>query len=491
MKALENVLELFHRWTECGVIYCHWKSNEHLLPGLAGDTDLDILCSVDSKQMAEKLMKECHFIHVISQRISQFDSVEDWLGFDPLTGKMSHLHLHYKMITGHKGLKEYALPWTEQCLQTRRLDEKYDVYIADPSLELVVLYTRIALKASYATLVKACLGKYKLSKDVQREVDYLKKYVDWDAVYRICKEAYPEGKDSLMMILHQDTLAAKTFLKLHKLVMSARKVDRRGNGISVALRRAHYYFQIRYLVLLRKKLHIPVFIRKTLRKDGLIVAFIGQDGSGKSTVKKEIEAWLSWKLDVNQFYLGNGEQYHSIQKFLYLRMRKFGGKIAKVLSSPLLVSDLMHSAKRTKHNLIKAIRIKGKHGIVLLDRFPQVLRLGINDSPKIRANSEKIKLPAFAKKCLLRFAKVEEKLFCEAVEHEPDLVFKLILSPEASISRKPSESYEGVKIKHEIIKCMKFQNADVVDVDATMDFDDEILMIKSIIWRHLEKISNE
>ena len=43
MRPLKRSLELFQRFDEAGVDYCHYKSNEHLLEGLAGVTDLDIL----------------------------------------------------------------------------------------------------------------------------------------------------------------------------------------------------------------------------------------------------------------------------------------------------------------------------------------------------------------------------------------------------------------------------------------------------------------
>lgn len=33
---------LFTAWNKEDLLYCHWKSNEHLLPGLDGATDLDV-----------------------------------------------------------------------------------------------------------------------------------------------------------------------------------------------------------------------------------------------------------------------------------------------------------------------------------------------------------------------------------------------------------------------------------------------------------------
>ena len=42
-EVLEAAALLFASLNEEKVRYCHWKSNEHLLEGLAGQTDLDVL----------------------------------------------------------------------------------------------------------------------------------------------------------------------------------------------------------------------------------------------------------------------------------------------------------------------------------------------------------------------------------------------------------------------------------------------------------------
>src|SRR5439155_17069655 len=47
--------------------------------------------------------------------------------------------------------------------------------------------------------------------------------------------------------------------------------------------------------------------KRTLPHGGLIVAFLGVDGSGKSTATKEITRWLSRKVDVVSIYFGSGD----------------------------------------------------------------------------------------------------------------------------------------------------------------------------------------
>jgi hypothetical protein len=111
---------------------------------------------------------------------------------------------------------------------------------------------------------------------------------------------------------------------------------------------------------------------------------------------------------------------------------------------------------------------------------------GINDGPKIRSNYvPKISnalIRRYAEKC----AEKEEKYLKSAVEHKCNVVFKLILPPEVSLQRKPEENIELVRKKHEIIKTLDFGSAECYTIDATMPYDDEIKMIKRIIWQKIQ-----
>ena len=57
---LEACKLLFNLWNDQGIRYCHWKSNEHLLEGLNGETDLDVYVCPQDKELAETLLKKTH-----------------------------------------------------------------------------------------------------------------------------------------------------------------------------------------------------------------------------------------------------------------------------------------------------------------------------------------------------------------------------------------------------------------------------------------------
>ena len=43
---LTAISKLLDALEENNILYCHWKSNEHLAVSMAGDTDLDVLFDV-------------------------------------------------------------------------------------------------------------------------------------------------------------------------------------------------------------------------------------------------------------------------------------------------------------------------------------------------------------------------------------------------------------------------------------------------------------
>ena len=56
LKSIEKMLIAFET---NNIIYCHWKSNEHLEEALLGDTDLDILFLPEQRNKLDIILNEC------------------------------------------------------------------------------------------------------------------------------------------------------------------------------------------------------------------------------------------------------------------------------------------------------------------------------------------------------------------------------------------------------------------------------------------------
>lgn len=476
--------ELFTAWNNAGLSYCHWKSNEHLLPGLEGNTDLDVLLSRDGKEQGEVILRKLDFVQCKSQYGSRYPGVDDWIGFDKDTGKLIHLHLHYHLVTGHKGLKEYSLPWSELALQSRILNDDFGVYTMEPNLELVTLITRIGLKASFIEIIRCKRGKFKLGNDTQREIDWLKERVEFEKVQHLLTNYYGNSSCIIQDILKKDTINANDYLELRKVTESTFRNDRRIKNF-IRFREISFFIFHRYIKKIINKIH-PIITKKVpVSGAGTTFAFLGQDGAGKTTVTQELIKWWSWKMDVRYVYLGSGENYYSLKKNISQKIPPVG--VFKYLRAILGLSVLKDVAKQSYRNVIEAEKYAKKGGLVIFDRYPQNEHFNICDGPKIRNKIQKY----FGSSCLSQLfvplANKEERWVNKTVAHAPNVVIKLLLSPEESIRRKPYENYESIKQKHEIIKSLRFDNSDVYTIDATMPYEEEMVMIKNIIWQHIHK----
>lgn len=478
---------LFESWNDNKLNYCHWKSNEHLIEGLDGITDLDVLLDFNQKDVGQQLLKKNQFLLCKSQFGSRYPNVEDWIGFDSQTGSLVHLHLHYEMITGHKGLKEYVLPWTNDVLLTRIKDEKTGVFISDPNYEILTLYTRLGLKAHYKQIKKARTTDFHVGDDIAKEMDYLKKKISWRNVEKNVKKYYSSDADAFLNCMQKNEITGSDFLQIKRLTEKNLKRYRRYSTVGT-ISRFTYYYICGFIQRFLKKHGKGVITRKVPASGKApIITFIGQDGAGKSTVAKDIKKWLSWKLEISQFYLGSGDHYQPWEKKLanYLHGRK--NPVAKVFRMWLPFSYLSKLGKNVYETIIKANRYSSKGGIVLFDRYPQIKYAGINDGPKIRATIMKRTKNRILLALANFYAIKEEKYIRKAVAFSPNVVIKLMLSPEESICRKPYENFEEIKRKHEIIKSLEFENAMIYVVDATQNYENELIEIKNIIWNSIRK----
>lgn len=476
---------LFSAWNDANLQYCHWKSNEHLLPGLDGETDLDVLLSIHDKSKGEEILLSLNFLECRSQYGSRYPGVADWIGFDKETGKLIHVHLHFSLVTGHKGMKEYNLPWTERTLQTRVLNEKYNVWMMEPNLELITLYTRFGLKADLFKIRKAKNGNFKLCKEDIAEVTYLKNQVDWTKVRELLQEYYPKYSEELFEIIKSDILSSSQLLRLITITEDVMKPNRRRIPY-YHLKKRYWRIWMKFLKVWRKHTAWVGITRKTpISGKGLVVAFLGQDGSGKSTISIDIEKWLSWKIDVRRFYLGSGEHWNPWQKKVLKMIPNVA--VFKPIRAIVSISQTMALAKNKKKTIATACKYCNMGGIAMYDRFPQTKYYGINDGPVVRTKYMKSFGKGLLKPLVENFAHIEETIISDACTMTPDIVIKLMLTPEESIRRKPFENYEAVKAKHEIIKNLDFPNSSVYSVDATQPYNQEIIQIKKIIWSHILK----
>ena len=108
--SLESVANLFQALHQRGVRYCHWKSNLRLEKSLRGQTDLDLLVDRKDSQGFTQILDSHNIKPILAAPGKRYPDVEDYLGLDPVSGKLFHLHVHYQLVLGEQFVKNYRLP---------------------------------------------------------------------------------------------------------------------------------------------------------------------------------------------------------------------------------------------------------------------------------------------------------------------------------------------------------------------------------------------
>lgn len=469
---LDVCKEIFDELMKQGVNYCHWKSNEHLAEGLNGETDMDLLVfKAHAKKFADVLEKyEC--IHVQPQFGSRYADVEEWIGYDRKTGRLIHFHVHYRMITGAKHVKEYILPWHDLALDTKVLNE--NIYVMEPNLELIILYMRIVLKEQESIRK---MDRFAVPAEYRKEILWLKKQVDYKILSNLIGEIWKEQKDSALQIYCKEKPTKNDWAELQELARMQVDVARKNKVLNYYSISAFRKRLVGIKHSVKKSFGIvPFTTLKTLRKKGYVFVFIGCDGSGKSSVTEEIQKWLSWKLDCQRFYFGTGTGYN--KPFIF--------RISTVAWLP----DIVKKAGRMLYFYQVSLRCVylrilldayvRKGGIAVCDRYPQTQFKGIYDGPKIRT------LQLCNDTVLGRaFIKIEEKNLAKVENRKIDGLFKLMVPAESALKRSPGHKPREVNRKAQITEKLQFPECDVYEIDATQPFEEEILEIKGIIWDKL------
>ena len=119
-----------------------WKGTNHYLDGFNGIGDADILIKEADKFKATEILKTNGFIKYTSPWPFSFDDIEDWLGFDTITGKLVHIHLHYHMRIGEPYVNENYISFDDIVFDNAVQTEE-NIFIQCPAIDFLISCIRI------------------------------------------------------------------------------------------------------------------------------------------------------------------------------------------------------------------------------------------------------------------------------------------------------------------------------------------------------------
>ena len=487
MMTLQIAKKLFANFEAEQLTYCHWKSNQHLQEGLCGLTDLDLLALEEEAPKLERVFEQLAMVKVKATQ-QDYPGIEDWLGFDRASGALIHLHLHYKLVLGEKNLKSIHLPLENWLLKNSVSSE--EVRIAAPECELMLLIIRAVLKIDSTDLIKALIKRSPsiLPVGTRREFDWLLER--WNRKHFVSlfkKSNLPLDLNIfLQFIEHYNKGSLTTFYLLRTRLYFLRRLKpySRYSGFQAFLLRTGSFIK-----------SLPVFkkgknkSKKRLAGRTLFFALVGADGSGKSSLVRDLKKWLGWKLAVDQIYFGIPKQqlFRHFTKGLASVAREAKKISRRFKFSPL--ERIFKHCEKTFNALYwlylgrsrllkykKALALAASGQVVIADRYP------LEAFKKMKEPMDGPRIPSRPGPLLAKMASLEREYYQKI--SDPPLM--LVLQADLNVLK---ERRSDLALSSHIEKCRAVNQIkaceNVYIVNAEADYAEVLLTCKQLIWSYL------
>ncbi len=363
--------------------------------------------------------------------------------------------------------------------------------VLDPASEALLLVVRACLELKRTDPV-ALRNWSAMTRKFERDREELARRVDPDILRRRVAETLGEdlAEEVTAAVFNGESLERQR--RLRRQVRGA-LAERRAYSVPEALLRNLG----RGLVwaaggVNRRVLHLPRPWSRRAAGGGCLVAVLGVDGSGKSTVVSSLRSWLGAELDVMPMYFGTGDGRPSLLLLPFKLLVPFArrlfpskpkgashGRISENPPGPfysILMSGwaaLVSAEKRSK--LRAAHRAAARGLIVVTDRYPQGQDPTYNDGPLLHRSRWS---PGWLRD-------YEERAYAMAGRMPPDLVIKLDVKPETAARRETDMSPAVIAERIAAVRRLTFPGARVVSVDAEQPLADVLRAVKREVWQIL------
>lgn len=476
-----------------GVRYCHWKSNLSLSKSLSGQSDVDLLIHREDAGLFRTILSQLGFRPAANKDGGAFPSIEHHFALDEESGVLVHVHAYFRVITGDSLSKNYRFPIEEMLLQNTRMEDS--IPLLAKSAELIVFTLRIMLK--HTSLVElVLLARY--WKDVKQEIRWLLETESIDESLSLVNCWLPSIEADLFSecvaaLKAPEPLFRRIFLGLR--LRSQLRIYARHSAIRAWLVGARKFTAMLFRRLTRsQKELIP-------RSGGAVIAFVGPEATGKSTLIAEMSGWLGEHFAVEHVHAGKPKStlITIVPNLLVPALRSlFPSSRSTRLEAEYLYEELSEKP-RTSYPLISAIRSallaydrrsllsraysRAANGtIVLCDRYPSS-QIGAPDGPQLS------QLATSTDQYSIRhqLAHIEAQLYRQIPP--PDVVIYLNAPLEVALLRNATrgkkEPEDYVRRRHARSSNLEFEKAPVHKINTNQSFDKTVLEVKKAIWNAL------
>jgi thymidylate kinase len=490
-ESTATAVRFFDDLSRSGVRYCQFKSNAHLVAGLEGVTDLDLLFDGRQVELVEEILARHGFKRFPAHPSRRYPGVEDFFGLNEDTGRLLHLQLHYRLVVGERFFKNYRLPWEEEFLEARVLDERTGVFVADPVFEWLLLVCRAALKIRWRDRLLAGFSSYPSEfRAMLTEHAWLARHADLAAVRDLARGLLGDRAAEAVARSLDEDLKFRRLKLLRGELLPNPNVFRGYRALPALVRR--WGREARWCVgtLNRRYFHRAFPYSRSGSSGGTVIAVVGSDGAGKSSVTKGLHSWLSGKVDVLPIYFGSGDGRSSLLRWplklvLVLIRRRSGPprldplerQQREITLARAIWALTLAREKRSKLRLVMRARERGF--VVVCDRYPQTQVGGVSDGPLLgrwKASRSRVKRG---------LARWEEGIYELAEDVPPDVVVRLFVTPETAMARRPGDDPRELNFRTRLVSDLRFEHAryGVIDIDADADLASVVLEVKRRLWQ--------
>ena len=490
---LTKIRELVENLNNKGLRYCHWKSNLSLTQALSGKTDVDLLIDRTDADLFRGIMGQLCFRPAIAKEVSSFPSVEHYFALDEESGELVHVHAYFRVITGESLVKNYRLPVEAMLLENTRQIEA--IHLPAKSVELVIFTLRMMLKHTSLTELLMLARDWK---QVKQETLWLLDGGSVDEAINLVNQWLPPVDTHL-------------FLECIQAIKSPAPLFRRillGLRLRSSLRiYARHSTLVAWLSGIKK--FLTMGIRRVIRSErgmspqsgGAVIAIVGPEATGKSTLLAEMRSWLGEHFAVNQIHAGKPKStlFTFIPNLLVPALRFFLPTYRSSRLETKRASEEQVQSPQNVYPLISAIRsvllaydrralltrafAQSSNGaIVLCDRYPS-LSPGSPDGPQLLQSP----IPEGKYPLQYRLSRIEKQIYEEIPP--PDLVVLLTVPVEVAILRNRNrgkfEPEDFVRLRHAQSASLEFEKSYVFRINTDQPLDKTILDVKRAIWNVL------
>lgn len=200
-----------------------------------------------------------------------------------------------------------------------------------------------------------------------------------------------------------------------------------------------------------------------------LIAVVGSDGAGKSTMCTALLAWLRESRETEICHLGKqtGNIGRALARWPVVgaqARRKIDDRSGRVRAGGELdafTALLMYLlSMRRVRRFRRMLEIRRRGITILADRYPQIVVPGRMDGPALAFATPKSRL-------VQMLCRRERALYEWMTSIPPDIVIRLNVDLDTAVARKPDHRRSALKAKIEAVPRLSFNGAPIIDLDAT------------------------